>query len=591
MAPPIRLKRFATFVVIFTLYCVIAAWSNSNSWNNLRTSLASPSPLDALLNTYTLNWEYRWMTDRSISLKRFVDGLIFYPTEYTLGLTENLLGLQLLFFPLRYITGDAILAYNLIVFFSFPISAFTQFLLLKWLTGHTLAAFFGGWIWGFSPMRYAQMSHLQLLPVWWFSLASLSLFKFFERPSMLLLIATNLAFILQFTSSISGGVFLACILGIIAIGSCVSRWQQVKEFYCKHANAVWGLVLANLVLGAAVYWPYYRASRLWPIASSLNENTTYSAELQNYLSAAAYHPLYGSLTSIFSAKDASWEKWLFIGATPLLLGILSVVSRNSPALSCPKSICFKSLYWTTAIGFILSLGPHLLLLQHNTHIPLPYTLAYYVLPGWKSLRVPSRFSILVLFGVSAWCALTIRRLHQRLTARSRRWSLVALLTGVLLLDTYHQIPTVPKPAKESVQDLVSFLNREHPQRPIGFIPIRIKSAHTFDEFVQALTRDAERQYVLSETSRRMVNGYSRLSSSTYDSLADSYAHKSLSDVLQDMRGIGVYEVVVENGQLTDAERLALEQLVAQGRVRQIATLHTHQIVELMPGQGSHDASH
>lgn len=587
MAPPIRLKHSATFVAIVTLYCVIAAWSNANSWNNLRTSLASPSSLDALLNTSTLNWEYRWLTDRSISFKRFVDGLIFYPTEYTVGLTENLLGLQLLFFPLRYITDDAILAYNLIVFFSFPISAFTQFLLLKWLTGHTLAAFFGGWIWGFSPMRYAQMSHLQLLPVWWFSLAGLSLFKFFERPSMLPLIATNLAFALQMTSSISGGVFLACILGIIATGCCASRWRQVKAFYRNHANAVWGLVLTNIVFGAAVFWPYYRASRLWPIASSLHENTTYSAELQNYLSAAAYHPLYGPLTSIFSAKDASWEKWLFIGVTPFLLGILSVAFRNSPALSCPKPLCFKTLYWAAALGFVLSLGPYLLLLQHNTHIPLPYTLAYYILPGWSSLRVPSRFSILVLFGVSAWCALAIRRLHQQSTIPLQRWSFVVLLIGVLLLDTYHQIPTVPKPAKESVQDLVPFLNHEHPQRPIGFIPIRIKSAKTFDEFVQALTRDAERQYVLSETGRRMVNGYSRLSSPTYDSLADSYAHKSLSEVFRDMRNIGVYEVVVENDHFTDAERLALEQLVTQGLVRRIATLHTYQIIELMPDQDSH----
>ena len=567
--------------MILALYFLIAIWSNHSGWNTSRTALAAP--LDALLNIYTLNWEYRWITDSSVSFKTFLDGLIFYPAPYTIALTENSFGLQLLFFPIRYLTGDALFAYNLTVFFSFPIAAFTQFLFVRWLTGSTTGAFLGGWIWGFSPMRYAQIGHFHLLPVWWFSIASLSLFKFFEAPSLLWLLVCNFALVFQYMSSISLGVFLACTLAVITSCFAKHQWQHLKGFYLQYRVAIWSLLLVNIFFGICFFWPYYQASRLWPLARSLNENIVYSAELQNYLSATTYHPIYGPLTQIFSAKDAPWEKWLFVGVTPLLLVLLTFSLRmNSAFSSHSRYLCFKSLAWVAIVGFVLSLGPQLVVSQHNTHIPLPYTLAYYLLPGFKSLRVPSRFSILFLFGLSAWCSLTICRSQQLLRKPFHRWCFVAALTGLLLIDAHHQIPTVPQPAKASFQQLVSFLNQEPTQGPIAIIPIRVKSATNFDEFVQALSKEAEREYILSETRRRMINGYSRSSLPQYDLLAESYAHKPLSGFFRDILKLGVSEVIIEVPSLTETECSQLRALLAQGQIRWVATLNAYQVVELLP---------
>jgi hypothetical protein len=95
-------------------------------------------------------------------------------------------------------------------------------------------------------------------------------------------------------------------------------------------------------------------------------------------------------------------------------------------------------------------------------------------------------------------------------------------------------------------------------------------------------KEAEREYILSETKRRMVNGYSRISPPCYDFIADSYARNSMAAFLRDLRGLGISEVVVETDSLTETERSELRSLLARGQVRHRAKLRSYEIVEVMP---------
>ncbi len=66
-------------------------------------------------------------------------------------------------------------------------------------------------------------------------------------------------------------------------------------------------------------------------------------------------------------------------------------------------------------SFILALGPALHLVKDTVHIgpipaiPLPYTIFYYLLPGFSGLRTPSRWIILAFFALCVFFSIKIKR--------------------------------------------------------------------------------------------------------------------------------------------------------------------------------------
>lgn len=95
----------------------------------------------------------------------------YYPNVGIAAFTENLVGLSVITSPIVWITRDAMVAYNLAVFLSWPLSAFGVYLLSQRLGADGTAAFLGGLAFGFAPYRISQMAHLQVLSAYWLPLA------------------------------------------------------------------------------------------------------------------------------------------------------------------------------------------------------------------------------------------------------------------------------------------------------------------------------------------------------------------------------------------------------------------------------------
>jgi asparagine N-glycosylation enzyme membrane subunit Stt3 len=74
---------------------------------------------------------------------------------------------------------------------------------------------------------------------------------------------------------------------------------------------------------------------------------------------------------------------------------------------------------TVLVGFVLSLGPFLQWDNHVSNIPLPYLLLSKILPGFKLVRVPSRFVFVALFGVAILAGLGFQELLHAVEQRSR----------------------------------------------------------------------------------------------------------------------------------------------------------------------------
>jgi hypothetical protein len=92
----------------------------------LHVSTHIPANLgDPLLIVWILMWDFHALTTKPWSL---FYANIFYPVQNTLAFSEHLLGVQPLFGPVYALTGNPVMAYNVVFFLSFVLSGIAMFL-------------------------------------------------------------------------------------------------------------------------------------------------------------------------------------------------------------------------------------------------------------------------------------------------------------------------------------------------------------------------------------------------------------------------------------------------------------------------------
>ena len=99
-----------------------------------------------------------------------------------MAFSEHLLGLSLIATPIILTTGNALLAYNVAFFLSFPLCALGAHVLVYQITRRHDVALVAGIAYGFAPYRMAQFAHVQVLSSYWIPLALLGLHLFVQRP-------------------------------------------------------------------------------------------------------------------------------------------------------------------------------------------------------------------------------------------------------------------------------------------------------------------------------------------------------------------------------------------------------------------------
>lgn len=92
-------------------------------------------PVDSLLNTWILTWDYHALGSRPLEL---FNANIFYPARNSLALSEHMIGNLPIFAPLMFLTQNPILAANGVVFASFVLSGISMFALVRYWTGRVI---------------------------------------------------------------------------------------------------------------------------------------------------------------------------------------------------------------------------------------------------------------------------------------------------------------------------------------------------------------------------------------------------------------------------------------------------------------------
>src|SRR4051794_8430012 len=157
---------------------------------------------DPLFTLWVLKWGVHQI---GLGLPNLWDANIFYPTRGTLAFSDHLLGPAAQLALFLKIVPNAIAGYNFLLFTSFVASALATCWVARRGGMSWTAAVLAGWMFAFSPFRFSQIAHLQLLIAQWIPLT----LWFWDRLLAERTVKNAALFLAFYLLNLTGGCYLA----------------------------------------------------------------------------------------------------------------------------------------------------------------------------------------------------------------------------------------------------------------------------------------------------------------------------------------------------------------------------------------------
>jgi hypothetical protein len=559
------------------------------------TTMAAPFG-DPLLNAWILGWD----ADR---LRHGLSGLWtappFYPYPDTLAYSEHLLGIAVPLAPIYWLTGNAILLYNVALIGSFALAGMGMYLLARDLTGRRDAALLAALAFMWCPNRAPHVTHLQVLVNGWMPIALWALHRYFATGSRRALAGFVAAFVLQ---GLSNGYFLFFLAVPVTIVAGVELWRH-RARLTAHAIHMAVAAVAIGALIAPVASAYLRVKREQGLSRTRGDTVQFGARPSDYVTVSHQPRLWSKVLPI-----GGGEKELFPGLVVIVLalGVFVPLARRSdsrrigsrhiesvglsldedglqPPRVLPAAILSSEvgvrLYAAIAlVAFVLSMGPEPALSAGVRLSTGPYDWMAAIVPGLEGLRVPARFAVVVYVALAVLAAYGAARLLDRVRAPTIRGALVLVLGAVTIAEGYMgPLPLERIPSAQMAGDRAAYeWLATQPPGPMVELPLG--------------DPDPAVRYQLRTLihGNRIVNGYSGYGSALQDFLRGppSTEGGATGDQLALFRALGLRYVVI-HGQLY-ADPAAAGQMVDAMRaqavhVARVTTRGPVSIVELGAG--------
>jgi hypothetical protein len=548
-----------------------AAWvavSIAMTWPVVRhATSALPADLgDPVLNTWILAWAAERLPH---GLTGWWEAAVLYPYHDTLAFSEHLLGVALFTAPLQWASGNPVLAYNAAFIGSFALAGGGAYALARELRLDRVSAVLTGLLFAFSPYRFAQQSHVQVLMAGWMPVCLWALHRYLRRGTTRDLVWFVLAFLLQ---ALSNGYYLFFLLVPVLLIVCSAAAARAMS-----AKRVYGLAAAGVVVFAALApfaVAYMRARRMYGLHRTVDEVVIFSADLLSYLGiepewtrpwpaermlwpgwVAAAGTVIASAAVFRQTRDSTWRRarpWVVIAFAGLTLTSAlahSPFAATAAFWGMAASLCVPfprgtvGLYILIALAAaVLSLGP----LPTVGGRPLlslgPYLWLYSIVPGFDGLRVTARFGVLVQLAAAILAGFGIASVTSRLSLRARA-AVVLILAAVSLAEAHSPIAlaTVGPKGRPPDAPLYRWLAQQ-PEGAVLELPIEPAGSTTTRSFLY--------EYATLTHRHRIVNGATGYSSPLQDFLGGPVSPLTdgsrATDVVAMLRALDVRYVVVHD---------------------------------------------
>ena len=365
---------------IYTIFTLIF-FGKAGSWT--RWYLGEGG--DPLSLIWFLHW---WPFAISHGLNPFISNYVWFPHGDNMTWHTSVPSAALLSFPIT-VLGGAVLSYNLLTLMAPVLSAWTAFLLVRYLTGDWAAALVGGYLFGFSSYENGQLlGHLNLDLTFLIPIAILLCIRRVQgqlgRAGFVTALAVTLLVQLGLSSEILATL---CFLGAITWAIFLACAPKTDR------PGLWRLAIDIVFAGGvmtilAAPFLFYLVKGLSDVPPVINSATIFSADPLNYLIPTGVTRLgrtvFAALAGQFTGNAS--EQGAYLGL-PLIF-LMALYFRAQITLPYVKALLI-----TVIVLVVLSLGPRLHVAGVQTQLPLPWQLGEN-LPMIRS-ALPTRFTMYV----------------------------------------------------------------------------------------------------------------------------------------------------------------------------------------------------
>jgi hypothetical protein len=364
--------------------------------------------LSDLLDPMAKSWQLAWVAHALVHEPLHVlDGNVFYPERLTLAYSDTMLAPSVAASPLSWIGAPPALVFNVVMASGFVLSGLTMFLLVRYLTGRSDAAWVSGLAFAFLPFRFNHYAHLELQLTMWMPLALWALHRSVDRGRWRDGMLTGLCIALQMLTCLYYGGFFLVMLAPIALLLVATAQRPARSLTVLAAGALLTVVLASPVLLA------HASARARVGERERSEVLHYSAQASDYLRPDRGNKTYPSLADSHGEAECR----LFPGFALMGLAVIGLWPVRSRAR--------VAYLLGVVVAFDASRG------LHGTIYPWLWD---HVSP-FRGFRVPARFGMLTALGLAVLAGWGVARLSQQLRTPRARYLLAGALSLVVLMES------------------------------------------------------------------------------------------------------------------------------------------------------------
>ena len=398
-----RLREFVAVLLLGSLIAVVMTWPLAVGMSRL----GRIDNGDGQLSIWNVAWVARTLV---VDPGHVFDANIFYPHQKTLAYSENNLGAGILAIPAYWITRNPLTAHNAAVLIGFVLTFAGMYYLVRRLTGDRGGAVVSAVCFAFTPFMFAHSAHVQLLMTAGLPWSMWAFHRFAERP------APNRGVVLGATMAVTAifcgyyGVFVVLMVGFAVVVSATLRGLWMSGRYW--IGLATGALVASAIVAPA-FLPYVTLQRVQGFRRALDEARLYSSNWSDYFASAAHAHAW------MLAYLPRWIEVAFPGFVAILLGMVGL--RTARTRRANETL---AIYGGLALlAFWASFGPAGGL----------YSALYHAVPLFAWLRVPARFALIVVFGVTVLAGFGASALARRFARPAVAASLLVVITIAELL--------------------------------------------------------------------------------------------------------------------------------------------------------------
>jgi hypothetical protein len=423
---------------------------------------------DNLYYVRSMWWMKRALVDLHIA--PFLDPTSYVPVGHVIARSEMTVTNTILGLPVTLVAGPVV-AYDVMLLFSFVGTGLFTHLWVHRLTGHRSAGLVAGTIVAFLPFRFAHLpGHLPQLTTQWIPLTLYAFELFLERRSVGRAAFLGVSAALVAVGCWYYGYSLALLFPLYVV---IRTWRNAalwRDPLWWTGIAVSGGV-ALVVMGPFLY-QMLRLSGSGAIRRPITEMQSWALNFYDPFLPNLKHPLWGdALERWFPKQRALWPEKIhslgFVAMGAGLTGLLAWRRRRPLVIAALAAVWLAS--YSISLGPVMQSGDRQVrvpvpqavaraaaslvrtplmrdsILNQGLPIPLPSLFLYKFVPMTSGMRVMARFSVwtaLATAALAGFGVVTIVAAAERRIGAAARVAVPALLIALIAFESWSEIPTM-----------------------------------------------------------------------------------------------------------------------------------------------------